>query len=306
MKTFIRILIAVTAFRVQAQTVLWQSNDGTNWTQVTWLQSTNTAFYKLSVGQREAKFATVTLPPAPPADEWAVTNSGVALEFGHSYLHGTGSVGLHIDKSSLLGKQPNVVSYDIDGVSKWESGIDYEGDDFVVAFTWDKTMPWGTGDMLRICPTNRHMVFGPTVGYPGILPAQYTFLRPTGAPGIEVRGWCAQADTADALVIRRNSGADGCDQFIDWTIEGGQKSDWRVGMFHNPNSYDLAIFCGTGQVTSATAPGKQVATFSQTGLKVDGAVIAGTLLLKDGTIKQVMVGEPDSAKPGFKLLMISN
>ena len=194
----------------------------------------------------------------------------------------SGIVGLQIDKDSS-NAVPSGILYSINNEPKWDLGMDYQNSDFVLAYTYDVTSPWGAGDMFRIDPVSRRIAYGPTLGSPSGLSAQFTIFRADGYPGLEMKSWDGTTDQFDWLRYSLNGDADNA--WITWTL-GDTKRDWRIGEVHNSKSfsYDIAFYNGNNSATNAASPGTQLFTFSGLGRLGIGVTEPNYALDVNGTV----------------------
>lgn len=198
---------------------------------------------------------------------WGVNTAWLSVFMSTLTNVNSGAIGLHLSKESWV-TAPNAISYDIDGVPKWEQGMDFLNHDFVVAYTHDTRAPFGTGDMFRFSP-NRKWILGPAQGSPtnNVATGTMEFI-PSDTTGLHLKNWNNNPGAKDALRLERPNN-DG-DQWIHFT-QGNGSRDFRIGMYETNGVYKLGIFQRQGTSGSPTNPGVMVFNIEANGFTGVGA-----------------------------------
>jgi hypothetical protein len=83
----------------------------------------------------------------------------------------SGMAGLRINKNTNLHHNPHGFMFSVDDSTKWDLGMDYENEDFVLAYNHNQNHK---GDFIRMAENNR-MIFGTGIGTPKYNFFKYTF-----------------------------------------------------------------------------------------------------------------------------------
>ena len=107
----------------------------------------------------------------------------------------SGMAGLRMNKNSSLHHNPHGFMFSVDDITKWDLGMDYENEDFVLAYNHHTNHK---GDFIRIAENNR-MVIGTGIGTPKYNLFKYTFSTSSsdsiGLGGIKIQTY-SNLDTA--------------------------------------------------------------------------------------------------------------
>lgn len=186
-----------------------------------------------------------------------------------------GSAGIYLDKQSAYGGS-HVIGFSVDGTPLWETGLDFENEDYVLAYSLTPSGPYPTADLFRIM-RDRRMAVGPEVPKLSALDKGFfnLFIPPTseGLSGVRIREYLGNAYVGDALTFERYADTDR--HWVHWK-QGTTTRDWRIGMVQEGGKYNLKAYHADGSPSTPSAPGVAKLTLTQDGgLTVTGPVISG-------------------------------
>ncbi len=102
-----------------------------------------------------------------PRGKFEIFADPVSTYFTSSTTSNSGARGWHIDKPST-DSFPHSIAWDVDGITKWEIGMDLANKEFVLLFDHNINGPYQkSGDIFRVSPGARFII-GPGVGSPWI------------------------------------------------------------------------------------------------------------------------------------------
>ncbi|MBW7846330.1 MAG: hypothetical protein H3C45_11995, partial [Bacteroidia bacterium] len=164
----------------------------------------------------------------------------------------SGMAGLRINKNTNLHYYPHGFMFSVDDSTKWDLGMDYENEDFVLAYNHNQNH---RGDYIRIAENNR-MVIGTGIGTPKYNSFKYTFFTGSrdsiGLGAIKIQTF-SNLDTA----INTNGVIAGSKAFFTSNISseefiqaGVNLGKARINSYFNNTS--LAQFVNAQQATSTS------------------------------------------------------
>lgn len=153
----------------------------------------------------------------------------------------SGLAGIRLNKS-LGATNPHGISFSYDDNLVWDFGVDYENEDYVLAFNHTPDGVLGTGDVARLSNNNKWN-FGGLVGSPENNPHQFTFRNWSSDPNL--KGIYVDMDNTAKIGVETNG-----------IISGNTRVQSGIASIKNYyNNSDLAQFAHTNNIASSTLYG---------------------------------------------------
>ena len=164
----------------------------------------------------------------------------------------SGMAGLRINKISSLHPYPHGFMFSVDNNTKWDLGMDYENEDFVLAYNHHSSH---LGDFIRIAENNR-TYFGTGIGTPKFNQYKYTFLTGStdsvGLGGVKIQT-LSNLDTAlntNGVIAGSRAIFTSHLSSYDYIQAGTDLGKARIKTYYNNNN--IAQFVNSEQANSST------------------------------------------------------
>ena len=202
----------------------------------------------------------------PHRDDGLINYGPMRLEWSDIHPYAAPTIyhtpGLYMD-TAITSNTGQAFGFSIDGVARWEYGMDYRNEDLVIAGCRTVDGIYPSADMFTVSNL-RKFIIGPAVGLPDALDAFFTFLIPANthsSKGVQFDtygGATLVKDTIDFLAHGDNER-----NWLVWN-QGDTKQNWRFG--RDGNTKRLVAYCGDGvNATAAASPGNLVFSVSTVG-----------------------------------------